>query len=141
MRKLSDRIANALDKMPQTMNKLKIVLGARAKKHFLLGFAKGGGQTDASLGGWKPLSTKYSERKRKDDKKRTILVDTGDMFGAIHNRINTEGFSVYVADLEYAEYHNEGTDKIPQREFIGESDELEEESLKRIQEEIDKLFI
>lgn len=141
MSKLSDRIANALDKMPQTMNKLKIVLGARAKKHFLLGFAKGGGQTDASLGGWKPLSTKYSERKRKDDKKRTILVDTGAMFGAIKNAPTADGFSVYVADLEYAEYHNEGTDKMPQREFIGESDELEEESLKRIQEEIDKLFI
>jgi phage gpG-like protein len=28
------------------------------------------------------------------------------------------------SDVHYAQYHNEGTEKLPQRQFIGDSDEM-----------------
>lgn len=42
--------------------------------------------------------------------------------------------------VPYAEYHNEGTAKLPKRQFIGETPELDNMIEKLIEKEMDKLF-
>jgi hypothetical protein len=42
--------------------------------------------------------------------------------------------------VPYAEYHNEGTDKLPKREFMGDSKTLRDMQLKKLQQMSDKIW-
>ena len=105
-----------------------------AVNHFKEGFVKGGGQTNKSKGGWK-------KRKYNKDKGRATLVKSGDLKRDIKVReTNWNRIVVGTQNVKYASYHNEGTHKLPQREFIGDSKELEKKVEKIIKENLRKAF-
>lgn len=63
---------------------------------------------------------------RKDDNPWPILVKSGNLKRSVEDSINKAEWSeiVLTSDTEYGSYHNDGTDRLPQREFMGESQEL-----------------
>jgi len=102
---------------------------------FVLGFIKGGGQTDASRGGWKP-------RKNNKDSGRPILVKTGKLFRDLRRRKTTfkEIIVGTSGKLPYDDAHNEGIGHMPKREYIGESRELERAIEKHLDRQMNKLM-
>lgn len=121
---------------------LPVILGNEAENHFVEGFKKGGGQTDA--GKWKP-------RKREDRKRpgRAILVDKGILRNDIKRRKTSfKRTVVSTINTDYAVIHNEGGQGLafgkhsftmPKREFIGKSKKLNEKTVKIINNELKKL--
>lgn len=62
---------------------------------------------------------------RKDnDSSRKLLVKTGHMRQSIRVMRKGANYRQVGTDIPYAQYHNKGTNHIPQRKFIGESKEL-----------------
>lgn len=70
------------------------------------------------------------------------LVNTGELYYELFNSIKKKKWpEIYiVVDSDYASYHNSGTSKIPKRQFVGHTKQLEKEHMNIIQREIDKLF-
>jgi phage gpG-like protein len=67
---------------------------------------------------------KWSPRK-KADQGRAILVKSGRLKRGIRTIRGTSFNEVKIAnDVPYAKYHNEGTDKLPRRKFIANSNSL-----------------
>ena len=109
-----------------------------AKNHFLEGFKRGGRATDDSLGGW-------AERKKadKNKKRRAILVKSGDLERDVDVRKTTfEEIVLGTKDVAYGEYHNEPEDeeKMPKREFLGDSQKLNRKVIKLVNRELDGQF-
>jgi phage gpG-like protein len=61
---------------------------------------------------WKP--------RQKDDGRR-LLVKTGRLRSSIRVMKRTRNSITVGTDVPYAEFHNKGTDRLPKRQFIGES--------------------
>lgn len=55
---------------------------------------------------------------------RQQLVKTGRMRESIRKLSSTYWSRLIGSDVPYAEFHNEGTSRLPQRKFIGESKQL-----------------
>lgn len=47
------------------------------------------------------------------------LFDTGNLFHSIQGYAVSPYIGAIGTDVPYAQYHNDGTDKLPQREFLG----------------------
>ena len=112
---------------------LPIEIGNMSKNHFLRGFEKGGGQTDQSIGGWAPRKTQGTGR--------ALLVKTGALRADI--KVRERSFNrirISTASVPYGGYHNYGSGKLTQREFLGESSELDRMVIRKIESELDKLF-
>jgi len=120
----------SLKKFRQLEKTLPKVLGNMAKEHFIEGFEKGGGQTNA--GKWVP---------RKKQTSKPILVDTRALKRSI--RVKNATFKkTTIASMGtiYGELHNEGVSPLPKREFIGNSTVLEKKLEQRIQKSTRKVF-
>ncbi|MEK0370402.1 MAG: hypothetical protein QQN55_04505 [Nitrosopumilus sp.] len=116
-------------------------LANEVQNHFLSGFRKGGGQTDASIGGWKKRQTSRSARERKRSVGRALLVRSGKLRADIKKRkISFSKVIVGTRSIPYAGYINEGTSRMPQREFIGDSRILEKKIENKINREVRKIF-
>lgn len=83
----------------------------------------------------------WQPRKREDRQqgRRALLVKTGQMKRGLEVKASGSLVSVF-SDMDYATYHNEGTDNIPKRQFAGLSKELEEKIDKEIEDILDKHF-
>lgn len=85
----------------------------------------------------------WLENKKPNGKK--ILEDSGrlknDVRNAVRNGYKTgkDSYSLVVA-TPYAGYHQEGTSKLPQREFIGMTPEIDKKIITDITTLIDKAF-
>ena len=102
--------------------KLPLLIANLSKNHFLEGFRKGGGQTDASRGGWEQRKKPKGKRAKRREQGRNILVDTGQLRNDIDVRRTTfQEIVIGTLNVKYGIYHNEGTEKHPQREFLGDS--------------------
>lgn len=124
-----------------TKTKLPLKIANTIQNHFLQGFRKGGGQTNASIGGWRKRKTARSARERKRGVGRALLVRTGSLRADIKKReVSFNRIVVGTRSIPYAGYVNDGTNKMPQREFIGESRVLEKKIEKKIVRELDKMF-
>ncbi len=99
------------------------------------------GFLDKKLSIWKPVV----ERKRKTRRgtvKDQPLVDTGAMKASVR-AIEDGDDIVIIADTDYAQYHNDGGSvdgRPPQRQFIGDSEVLNDELVEIILDELDDLF-
>jgi len=86
------------------------------ENHFRKSF-RDGGFTDKNLDAW-------AQRKAKDKgKQRAILVKSGNLRNSITTKrygLNKRGVGSY--STQYATYHNQGTNSIPKRQFIGKSE-------------------
>jgi hypothetical protein len=94
--------------------------------HFLKGFRQGGKQTDASKSGWQARQTTA-----KRNQGRGILIDTGALRRSIKVLKSTwKEIIIGSQGIAYAARHNEGLKGMPQREFVGDSKDLDESNKK-----------
>lgn len=77
---------------------------------------------------------------RQKQKPTKLLVDTGRLKNSIrvYNK-TTDSFRI-ATSVPYAHYHNEGTQNIPARPFLYQSNELDRQVEKLIEEKLNKLF-
>lgn len=129
--------------------RLMLLLGNEAKNHFLKGFRNNGGQTNASKGGWQPRKKQYhyekigAKWKKKSDIGKNILVQSGTLRRSITvTRVSNRQAFIGTKGVPYAKIHNEGLMgrafgkypfKMPKREFIGRSFELEQKIKRTIE--------
>lgn len=118
-------------KLKEVKYNLPIRLANTAQRYFSLSFHNGGfdgkkwKEVKRRISGTKEF--KYPKTKDLQRRKRAILVGkTRDLQDSIRHsiRIVTWEKIVLGTDVSYAEYHNEGTANIPQRQFMGDAHEL-----------------
>lgn len=109
------------------------IVANEALNHFLEGFRKGGGQTDA--GRW-PARKRTARR----NAGRALLVDTGALRRDVQVRL-TSFRKILISTLRiiYARRHNEGLN-MPKREFLGHSKKLDKKIKKLILKELNKIL-
>lgn len=115
---------------------LPVLVANVAVNHFKDGFRRGGGKTDASIGGWKPR-----KRNRERDRGRALLVKTGNLRDDIRTRsVSFARIVVGTRSADYSSYHNEGTSRLPQREHIGDSRVMNRKIEQLITKSLDDIF-
>lgn len=131
--KKQSNIPNLEDVAFKIKKTLPRIIGQMALRHFLLGFRKGGFQTDASSSGWQQRKKKTKKRRR------AILVKTGALRRDLDIRKTTfNEIVIGTQDTIYASVHNDGETinrrrkngtqynvKMPKREFLGRSRKLD----------------
>jgi phage gpG-like protein len=89
---------------------------------------------------WQPR--KRQTRSRGRNKK--ILVDTGELKGSIKYTNITNDSVTIKTDVEYASFHNEGSSRLPQRQFMLEGNETSTDVEKMVEKmleiELNKIF-
>lgn len=124
-----------------TKRKIPLRIANTVQNHFLKGFDRGGGSTNTSVGGWKARKTSRSSRERKRSVGRALLVRSGKLRSDIRKKkISFRNITVGTNSIPYAGFLNDGTPRMVQREFIGESRVLDKKVEKILNQELDKLF-
>lgn len=85
---------------------------------------------------------KYPKKKGLGRRTRATLVQSGRLRRAVSNSIRLATFEKIqlIVAVPYANYHNEGTDKLPKRQFMGDNPTLRAQQVKTITKEIDKVW-
>ena len=83
-----------------------------------------------------------SRKPNKYDDGHPLLEKTGELKSAVENpEIQTTDNSYEITvDNEYGQYHNEGTENLPKREWMGESEELNKMQESIIIDHVNKIF-
>jgi phage gpG-like protein len=128
---------------------LSLALANIAKNEFLNNFRDQGfnGQK------WKEVQRRTAGTKayrgNKDAGKRTRAILQGKGSGRLRKDVansvssgikNSELSYTLVVDNEYASYHNDGTSKIPKRQFVGMTENLNKKILNKINEKFSKIW-
>jgi phage gpG-like protein len=135
-----DRVIANLDRVKKTLPK---VIGNETQLFFNSSFRNEG---------WD--GNKWQEPKRKDKKgsssrlRSQTLVQSGTLRRAVARSLQTatwEKISFEVKDVAYGRVHNEGLpmkngQKMPQRQFMGDSKKLREIQLSKIKSAFDKIW-
>lgn len=89
----------------------------------------------------KVRGTQAFNRATRNQRRRKILYgDTGKLRKDIEIE-KIEGNTItIVADAEYSGYHNDGTDRLPQRQFMGHNKEIEDAAMEYIDNEMEKII-
>lgn len=132
---LKEKLAE-LQRMKST---LPTKLANEAKNHFLQSF-RDGGFTDRSLSKWKPRKVNT-----KNNIGRGILVKTGNLRRSIKVRyVSFDKVIIGSYGLDYAATHNYGLNvrgfKMPKRQFIGNSVQLENRMKKMVNSDFGKIL-
>ena len=132
---LKEKLAS-LQKMKST---LPTKLANEAKNHFLKSF-RDGGFTDRNLSKWKPRKANA-----KNNIGRGILVKTGNLRRSIKVRyVSFDKVIIGSYGLDYAATHNYGLNvrgfKMPKRQFIGNSVQLENRMKKMVNSDFCKIL-
>lgn len=129
-----------------------VLLANKSRNYFVNTFTVGGfdGQKWKEVQRRTPGTKAYKYPKNSQLSRRTnpILVGTykgrsgGNLRRQVNNSIRRADFYEIRLGVSapYAQYHNEGTDKIPQRKFMGSSKELNSQIRIKIREEFKKIF-
>lgn len=108
-------------------------LGSVAVRHFKMSF-RNEGFTDRGLVKWK-------RRKGNTDPGRAVLTKTGDLKRSIKiKRASFQKIIIATSGVSYADRHNSGTRGMPKRQFMGDSEKLEDKLKKRVLLHIKKAF-
>ena len=134
------------DKLQQMKPKLPQEIAAIAQSSFVKNF------NDESFFGkkWKEVQRriegtkayKYPKTKKLSRRVKPILVGTGKLKREVNSSIRQATFDEVRlgVDLPYAAAQNEGTNKIPKREFMGNSPILEKKIKDKIKKSISQIF-
>ena len=146
-------LKGAEQKARKALENAVVEIGNTAKNFFVENFRKQGFD-DKSVQKWKPRKrTTYKTKSGKlvDDTTRAILVKEGDLRRSIIRVPNRAAMSVKIqTNLDYAKIHNEGLMgkafgkhpfKMPKRQFIGDSYNLNEKVKAVIVKRLDKVFL
>jgi len=98
---------------------------------------KNQGFDDGGLQKWKP--------RKKETKKsigKSILVSSGDLRTAVGTSLKEATWDRirFVVDVPYAAFNNDGTSKMPQRKFMGDSKTLRILQRNRLKKIVDKIW-
>lgn len=128
---------------------LSLALANVAKNEFLDNFRQQG--FDGRK--WKEVQRRiagtkaYSGDKDKGKRTRAILQGKGsgrlrkDVANSVANgRKNSELSYTLIVENNYASYHNDGTKKIPQRQFVGMTEKLNKKILNKINEKFMQIW-
>lgn len=141
-------------KIQQSRREMLVLLSNQAQNYFVSSWKKQGfdGREWKEVQRRKPETKAYKYPKAKGLQRRIspILVGAGfNVRGGTLRRavssmartanINNGGFRMIV-DLPYAGYLNEGTGRMPKRQFIGQTAELTQMQQKKITQVIDKIW-
>lgn len=117
-------------RMQQMKSDLPVKLANQAQNFFSDSFNKSG-FTDGGLQSWKEVKRripgtpeyKYPKTKQLSRRSSLILVRTGKLKRAVGNSIRQANFNLIrlTVPLKYAAFHNEGTEKIQRRKYMGDS--------------------
>jgi phage gpG-like protein len=119
---------NKIERVQRVIRRLPRDLGNEALLFFLNLFKK-----EESPEGEKWQARKNGSGDRST--RRGLLVKSGRLRKSI--RLNVDGARIRIGtSTPYAKYHNEGTNRIPQRKFIGRSKALERRLLRMIKAKI-----
>lgn len=90
------------------------------------------GFTDKVLSKWRP-------RKNNADPGRALLVKTGKLLRSF--RTEVKGMTIKImTNIPYAGYHQTGTDRMPKRQFMGESQRLNAKIADRVKKSLSNVF-
>lgn len=110
---------NKMIRVKRVLRRLPREIGNEALKYFMAGYKKE--QTPEGKP-WKPRQANGSGSRRT---RRGLLVKSGRLRKSIRlTKITSERVTIGT-NVPYAKYHNQGTDKLPQRKFIGKSAALQ----------------
>lgn len=120
--------------MARLNNGLALMLANIAKNEFVGNFKREG--FDGS---------RWKRRKSKKQPNRNLLVKSGRLRRDVANSVNNgrkNGKMSYtlVVENEYAKVHNEGGDKMPQRQFVGNTPKLNKKIIRKIEIETRKIW-
>jgi phage gpG-like protein len=127
------KILKQIEAFKPQLNKLVEASGVIAVNHFTKSFSDGG-FTDESLERWKPR--KRAER----GKSRAVLVKSGRLRRSLRSRRLGNLAIKIMTDVPYARVHNNGEGRMPKRQFIGYSGQLNRKLLAFIDKNIKKQF-
>jgi phage gpG-like protein len=98
------------------------------------------GWTDTTFQRWK--SRKRSSRTGGyiQDQFRPILIKTGKLRNSIKILFRGKLGFTFGTNVPYASYHNEGTSKLPKRQFIGISNRLRDLLITKLENKIKNIF-
>ena len=124
---------------------LPVKAGTIAVQHFRDNFRQEG-FVDSSLQLWKPAKRK-SDPKNPDNAYKTLLSRRNNLYKSIRKK-TAPGVATVYTDVPYAAAHNEGTDRagrnhrvrIPKRQFMGQSKQLDDKVRKMIDSEVRKVI-
>lgn len=123
-------------------NTLPVIIGREAVSHFKKGFQKGvEGFTDKGLVKWQEVKRRINPRRpdRAAAERPILTGETGDLGRSIEYEIAGDKAIIY-SDVSYARYHNEGTEKMPKRQFIGESEALDKKIMRKTNKKIEDIL-
>ncbi len=134
------------EKLQQMKPKLPQEIAAIAQSSFVKNFndesffGKKWQQVQRRIEGTKAY--KYPKTKKLSRRVKPILVGTGKLKREVNSSIRQATFEEIRlgVDLPYAGYINEGTEKMPQREFMGNSPILEKKIKDKIRKSISQIF-
>ena len=152
IRKITEKAAEIQQCVSRTM---PVKAGRMAKEHFQENFLLGG-FVDGGLQEWKPakrLGEKDDEgniitapAKGAKGKYKTLMSSRNNLYDSIEYAVS-DAEVVIENDVEYAAVHNEGLHAgrgkgftMPKRQFIGESEELDEAINEMIEKELTKIL-
>lgn len=123
---------------------------ANQAQNFFAGSFRNQGFTDSSLVAWETPKRriegtpewKYPKSKGLGRRTKATLVKSGRLRRAVQDCIKEVTFERIrlLIDVPYAKFHNDGTDKLPQRKFIGDSVTLRAKQKELINTTILKIF-
>jgi phage gpG-like protein len=82
----------------------------------------------------------YPKKKGLGRRTKAILVQSGRLRKATYIKTATWNNTTIANPTPYAEYHNNGTARIPQRQFMGHSKALEKIQIKKITKALDDIW-
>ena len=124
---------------------IPVKIGVEMEHHFRDNFRKGG-FVDGGLHRWKPAK-RINQAKGASGQYGTLLSSRNHLYNSIKHR--WEPYTAIVeTDVPYARAHNEGTNnagrghktRLPKRQFIGDSRELNRKVQDLIRRETDKIM-
>ena len=123
----------------QLKKSLPLVVGNMAKRHFVKSF-RDGGFTDKTLDPWQKRKTRNRSDRRNPRAGRALLVDTGHMRRSV--KIKSASFSSVKigTNIPYAKYHNNPKKARVHRQFIGNSQKLNNDILRRVRKDVKSIF-
>lgn len=140
------KISEVIKRIDKTKRELPKVLANQAQNYFVMSWRKQGFNGNkwqevkrriAGTNEYKYPKTKGLSRRRKD-----ILINTGRLRRDVANSVVVANWNKVqlVIQANYAKYHNEGTNRIPQRQFVGQTKELTAKQLQTIDDYFKKVW-
>lgn len=141
-----DRVKRNLDRVKK---QVPTILANQAQNFFVESWKKQGWD-DNGVKQWAvpkrrvPGTPEYEYPKKRGLSRRVkpTLVKTGRLRRAVSHSIRQKTFNTIklAVDVPYAQYHNEGTNRLPKRQFMGDSRTLRKMQLLTIYKEIDFIW-